>query len=106
VDPFCGEGIANALRGAEIALPFALEAAARGGLSPDLAARYERAWWLAFGPVTRRVRWLGRLFERPRLAGLAISILGGAGSGLLPRLLAATRTGGPETEPLSPAGSG
>ena len=32
VDPFCGEGMSNALLGAEVALPFVLEAASRGML--------------------------------------------------------------------------
>jgi flavin-dependent dehydrogenase len=92
VDPFCGEGVSNALSGAELALPFVLEALAHGGLDARLAREYRRAWRRAFVPVTRRVRGLGRLLERPRLAGALLPLLhGSAGK----RLVAATRTAGP-----------
>jgi flavin-dependent dehydrogenase len=94
VDPFAGEGMANALRGAEIALPVALEAAARGGVDPGLARRYRRAWTRAIRPATRRARGLGFLFAHPRLAGIALRLLSGTGRTLLPILVASTRTGG------------
>ena len=93
IDPFCGEGIANALRGAEIALPWALRAIERGRLTTDLARGYRRAWLRAFGPVTRRVRPIGYVLERPALARPMFGLLGGLGAGLLPRIVAATRTG-------------
>jgi flavin-dependent dehydrogenase len=93
VDPFCGEGISNALIGAEIALPFLLEAVERGSLTDDLALGYSDAWRRAFASVTRRVRMLGLLFARPRLAGWALSALRASGTTIAPRLLAATRTG-------------
>ncbi len=93
VDPFCGEGMSHALLGAELALPFALEGAARGGLEPDLARAYRDAWRCAFLPVTWRVRALGRLFGRPRAATAALALLRGAGRAWAPRLVAATRTG-------------
>jgi flavin-dependent dehydrogenase len=93
VDPFCGEGMSNALAGAELALPFALEAVARGGLTPDLAQGYARAWRRAFAPVTHRVRVLGGLFGHPRLATALLALLRGAGKTFTPRLVAATRTG-------------
>lgn len=92
VDPFCGEGISHALLGAELALPFALEAASRGELSADLARSYRRAWTRTFAPVTRRVRMLGLLFGRPRLASAVLALLRVGGEGLAPRLVAATRT--------------
>ena len=39
IDPFTGEGMSNALRGAELALPFVLEAAlAAGGLTETPSA--------------------------------------------------------------------
>lgn len=99
IDPFCGEGISNALRGAEIALPAVLDAAARGGLTPGAAAGYNRAWRAAFVAVTRRARAIGRLFGHPFLGGMAIALLSGIASPLLPRLVAATRTGNVETAP-------
>lgn len=94
IDPFCGAGISHALRAAEIALPFALEAIDRGGLDRAAAQHYARAWYAAFAPLTHRARWLGRLFERPRLARPVLLLLGGAARGALPRLVAATRAGG------------
>jgi flavin-dependent dehydrogenase len=93
VDPFCGEGISNALRGGEVALPHAMAALERGELTSGNANDYATAWAAEFAPVTRRVRRIGRLLERPALAGPAIALLGGAASAWAPRLIAATRTG-------------
>ena len=92
VDPFCGEGMANALCGAELALPFALRAVERGALCEDLAGEYQRAWTRTFGRVTRRARRLGQLLERPRLARPVLALLGGIARPIVPRLVAATRT--------------
>jgi flavin-dependent dehydrogenase len=92
VDPFCGEGVANALCGAELAHPFVLEAIAQGCLEADAARRYDAAWRAAFLPVTRRVRRLGRVLERPWLAGPVLRLRAGVGRGFAPRLVAATRT--------------
>ena len=92
IDPFSGEGISNALCGAALALPIVLRAIERGGLSDELAADWCRVWRHAFGPVTRRNRGIGRLLERPRLAGPLLRLLGGLASPLAPRLVAATRT--------------
>jgi flavin-dependent dehydrogenase len=93
VDPFCGEGMSNALRAAELALPAALEALARGRLEPDAAARYDRAWRAAFGPMTRRARALGWVLERPRISTAALGLLARGGGGLFRRVVAATRPG-------------
>ena len=92
VDPFCGEGMANGLCGAELALPFALRAVERGELYDDLAVDYERAWIRMFGRVTRRARRLGQLLERPRLARPVLALLSGIAQPIVPRLVAATRT--------------
>jgi flavin-dependent dehydrogenase len=92
VDPFCGEGMANAMCGAELALPFVLEAARAGLLTDELARRYETAWRAAFVPVGRRVRLLGGLLQRQRLARPVLRLLDGVGRAMAPRLLAATRT--------------
>jgi len=93
IDPFCGEGMSHALRGAELALPVALAAVNRGGLDAELARAYTSAWIATFAPVTRRVRRLGRLLERPRLVGAALGLLRGPAEAWAPRLIAATRTG-------------
>jgi flavin-dependent dehydrogenase len=94
IDPFSGEGMSNALGGAELALQFVIDAVASGGLS----AAGERAWiarWRgAFAPVSRRARFLGRIFEHPRPAALAMTLLRlPHGARVLPGLVAATRTG-------------
>jgi flavin-dependent dehydrogenase len=93
VDPFCGEGLAHALRGAELAVPFVLEAAGRGELTEELAAGYEEAWMSAFSRATRRVRWLGRLMQHPGIAGFALGGISRCGPWLFPRLVALSRTG-------------
>ncbi len=92
VDPFCGEGMANALCGAELALPFALRAAELGHLDNATAREYDRKWIRAFGPATRRARRIGRLLERPALACWVLAALAGPGRAFTARLVAATRT--------------
>jgi flavin-dependent dehydrogenase len=92
VDPFCGEGMANAMCGAELALPFVLDAVRAGQLTDEMAGGYEKAWRSAFSPVGRRVRLLGGLLQRQRLARPVLQLLDGIGRGMAPRLLAATRT--------------
>lgn len=93
VDPFSGEGMSNALRGAELAFPFVVAAAEAGGLTDDLARRYRADWRRAFAGMTRRVRLIGLLFERPALARPALALLARTGGMLLPSLVAATRSG-------------
>ena len=94
IDPFSGEGMSNALRGAEMALPFVLEALASGGLSPEAERAWTSAWRHAFAPVSRRARLIGRIFQHPRPASLAMSLLRlPHGARMLPSLVAATRTG-------------
>jgi len=93
VDPFCGEGMSHALRGAEIAWPVLQEAAAGGRLDDELAARFRSDWERAFVPLTRRVRRLGWLLGHPRLSGPALGLLRGWASPLAPHLVATTRTG-------------
>ena len=94
IDPFSGEGISNALRGAELALPFVLDAVASGGLDAAGERAWTRTWRDAFAPVSRRARLIGRIFEHPKPASLAISLLKlPRGARVLPSLVAATRTG-------------
>jgi flavin-dependent dehydrogenase len=93
IDPFCGEGMSNALCAAELALPLIGEALSRGGLDAALERRWSRTWHAAFGPVTRRVRIEGALLERPALAGVLLRGLAAVGRRLLPGLVTASRTG-------------
>lgn len=94
IDPFSGEGMSNALRSAEMALPFVLEALDRGGLDDRAARAWTSTWHAAFAPVSRRTRLIGRIFEHPRPASLAMTLLRlPRGARMLPSLVAATRTG-------------
>jgi flavin-dependent dehydrogenase len=94
IDPFSGEGMSNALRGAELALPFVMNALAEGSLTAAAARSWSHTWRSAFTPVTRRARFIGRIFEHPRPAALAMSLLRlPQGMRMLPSLVAATRTG-------------
>ena len=94
IDPFSGEGISNALRGAELALPFVMDALAAGGLTPAAARAWSSVWRSTFAPVTRRARLFGRIFQHPRPASLAMGLLRlPQGARWLPSLVAATRTG-------------
>lgn len=94
IDPFSGEGISNALKGAELALPFVIQAVTAGGLDPASERAWTSTWRRAFAPVTRRARLLGRIFEHPAPASLAMSLLKlPRGARVLPSLVAATRTG-------------
>ena len=94
IDPFAGEGMSNALAGAEMALPFVRAAIERGTLTDEAARDWTRAWRAAFAPVTRRARVLGRVFQHPRPASWAMSLLRlPAGARMLPGLVAASRTG-------------
>jgi flavin-dependent dehydrogenase len=94
IDPFSGEGMSNALRGAEMALPFVLEALASGRLTDETARAWSSVWRGAFAPVTRRARLFGRIFQHPRPAALAMGLLRlPHGARMLPSLVAATRTG-------------
>jgi flavin-dependent dehydrogenase len=93
IDPYSGEGIAHALRGAEIAARFALRGAAEGGVSGRLAAEYRDVWLRAFAPATRRVRRIGWLLESWWIGEITGGVLAALGGRLLPSLVAATRTG-------------
>jgi len=94
IDPFSGEGMSNALRGAELALPVVVDALLHGGLTASGERAWSRTWRRAFAPVTRRARLFGRIFEHPRPAALAMSLLRlPHGARMLPSLVAATRTG-------------
>jgi len=95
IDPFSGEGMSNALRGAELALPFVMAALDSGLLTPAAARAWTSAWRGAFAPVTRRARLIGTIFRHPRPAALAMSLLRlPPGARVLPSLVAATRTNG------------
>jgi flavin-dependent dehydrogenase len=94
IDPFSGEGMSNAMRGAELALPFVIDAVAAGAFDDAAARAWSSEWRSAFAPVTRRARLFGRIFQHPRPAALAMSLLRlPPGTRMLKSLVAATRTG-------------
>jgi len=66
-DPFTGQGIYRALRGAELASLAAQEALQRGDLSARALASYERARRAAFAPGERLQRLIEWVISRPRL---------------------------------------
>lgn len=93
VDPFSGEGMSNALTGAELAAPIVLAAASRGSLEPALARAWSERWAGAFATGIRTVRRIGRLFERPHLGRLALGLAAAPGGGaVLARIVVSTRT--------------
>lgn len=94
IDPFSGEGMSNAMRSAEVAMPHVMRAVEMGRADDETRRAYADEWFRAFGPVTRRVRRVGRLFERPRLAAPVLRLLTGLGAAWIPRLIASTRTDG------------
>jgi flavin-dependent dehydrogenase len=103
-DPFTGEGIFSALRGAELAVETAARALGEGDLSVRALAAYGRARKAAFGDkmyVTRALqvvigrRWLANLSARrlARRPALLDALLGVVGDYVPPRaLLAALRS--------------
>jgi flavin-dependent dehydrogenase len=70
-DPFTGEGIFAALRGAELATETAARALAAGDLSPRALAEYRRARRAAFAGKARVTRILQLVIGRRSLANLA-----------------------------------
>jgi len=74
-DPFTGEGIFAALRGAELAAETAVRAVAAGDCSARALAAYARARREAFAGKQRVTRGLQFLIGRRRLADLAAHLL-------------------------------
>jgi geranylgeranyl reductase family protein len=66
-DPFTGQGIYRALRGAELAAEAAAAALGRGDLSAHALAPYERARRAAFAPGERMQKLIEAVISRPRL---------------------------------------
>jgi flavin-dependent dehydrogenase len=91
VDPFAGEGIALALRGAAMLsdlLTGALREAGRPGT--DLEHAWRRRWRRAFLPRMRLCRLLGLLAPRPAILEPVVALLSRR-EGLAGALVAATR---------------
>ncbi len=86
IPPFCGDGMAMALRSTELCAPLA-DQFLRGTLSWDQwAAQYSHLWRQEFGPRLRVARLLQRLFDQPLLTELAAGmgrLLPGAVRGLV-----------------------
>lgn len=72
IPPFCGDGMAMALRSTELCAPLA-DQYLRGTLSWDeWAVHYTQLWRQEFEPRLRVARLLQRLFEQPLLTELAV----------------------------------
>lgn len=92
IDPFAGEGIAHALRSAEIAVPFAARAVVDGGVTPATARAWAHAWHGAFAATTRRNRALSLPFRNPALAAAAVTALRAGPSWAFAALVRASRS--------------
>lgn len=102
VDPFSGEGISNALTGAEIAARTILESHARRDEDRWLERRWAREWAQVYAAGLRRVRTLGRVFEIPSLGAFALSLASLPGGGaVLARIVRSTRTAAAASRPRS-----
>src|SRR3989449_5338344 len=75
VDPFTGEGIYAALRGAELAVETAVGALRSGDCSRQALAAYRRARRLAFGGKARVTRALQFVISHRGLANLTAHVL-------------------------------
>ncbi len=72
IAPLCGDGMAMALRSAEIAAPLAAAFASGRIGAYDFRKRYADEWESAFRTRLRAGRWLHRLYSRPALAALGV----------------------------------
>lgn len=92
IPPLCGDGMAMAIRSAELAVPL-LDNALAGRCTLDTARQaYAVAWQRSFAGPLRTGRRLQRLLETPGLSGGLLGI-GRLIPGLAQRLVLATRTG-------------
>lgn len=74
-DPFTGQGIFRALRGAALAAAVAIPALQAGDLTAQRLASYDRARWRAFAPGTGLQRVIEQVITRQRLFDLVASRL-------------------------------
>lgn len=92
IPPLCGDGLAMALRSAELCAPLAVDFL-RGRLSlVDWEAAYRAAWQTAFGQPVRVARYLQSVLSLPVLADLCLG-LGRLVPPLASTLVRATRAG-------------
>ncbi len=90
ITPLCGDGMAMALRGAELCAPLA-DAFLRGQIpQSELARLYARAWHAEFDPRLRIGRLLQSALGQPKLANLLLGV-GRAAPLLVRYLVDATR---------------
>ena len=75
LDPFTGEGVFRALRGAELAAAAVERSLRPGGASPDPQGSYERARREVFSEKERLTRLVQFLLSHPPLMGYALSRL-------------------------------
>jgi geranylgeranyl reductase family protein len=93
-DPFTGQGIYRALRGAELAAEVADRALRSGDVSAAALLPYERAQRRTFAPGVRLQHAIEAFISRPRLYGLAARLLA-ARPALVNALMAATGDSAP-----------
>jgi flavin-dependent dehydrogenase len=101
-DPFTGQGIHRALRGAALAAETAAAALRAGDVSPRALAPYERARRAAFGPGERVQHLVEAVVSRPRVLG-AVARRFARRPALADAVIAVTGDVAPARSLLSPA---
>jgi len=95
IPPLCGDGMAMALRSAELCAPLAHDFLAGRLLLAGWAAAYRAAWQAEFGQAVRLGRYLQTLLSAPILSEALLG-LGRLFPPLAEVLVRATRSGGPK----------
>jgi flavin-dependent dehydrogenase len=91
ISPLCGDGMAMALRSAELCTPLANQFLAGSLTLADWEARYTQLWHAEFDRRLRLGRWLQTLLTTPPLATLLVQT-GRLAPGLAAYLVRATRS--------------
>jgi flavin-dependent dehydrogenase len=73
IAPMCGDGMAMALRGAELAVPLAARFLDKTQEASNFRAQYARAWHKEFGLRMRLGRWMHHGYCHPTIARLGVA---------------------------------
>lgn len=75
ITPLCGDGMAMALRSADLAVPLVDDALNERSTFEVAAERYRKQWQHEFKRRLQLGRWVHRLYERPEWAGKGVGLL-------------------------------
>ncbi|PLS68130.1 MAG: NAD(P)/FAD-dependent oxidoreductase [Cyanobacteria bacterium M5B4] len=73
ITPFCGDGMAMALRSAEIAVPLVIKYLEHNLTKSQFKYQYQQKWRQEFSFRLKLGRWLHQAFSQPLLANLSIN---------------------------------